>query len=109
MEEDEVLEAMEEGASGGKARFLPKNREYRVSLLEFQKLRRHMNKLLSVMTAELRKGIVTPNPYSKAEKDYACLHCPYRTVCRFDESRAGCRPHYLKRKSKQEFFGEERE
>ncbi len=115
LSDEAVLEAMERDvAPGESARFVPvdmnkdgtpKNSDSILAAEEFAALRRHVDKLLRDMTAELRAGIVTPNPYAKKQKDErACRYCAFAAVCRFDEARENCSPRYLEKTDKKEFF-----
>ncbi|MBR3692807.1 MAG: PD-(D/E)XK nuclease family protein [Clostridia bacterium] len=116
----QVLEAMERDVAPGEgARFLPldlkrdgtpKKEDFLLAAEEFLALRRHVDTLLKKMTAELRRGEVTPNPYAKKQKeDRACRSCPFAAVCRFDEGRPECRPNYLEKTDKESFFAGEKE
>ncbi len=115
LSDEAVLEAMErEVAPGASARFIPvdmsnkgtpKSSDSILAAEEFAALRRHVDKLLRDMATELRAGIVTPNPYAKKQKEErACRYCAFAAVCRFDEERENCRPRYLEKTDKKEFF-----
>ena len=115
LSDEAVLQAMERDvAPGQSARFVPvdmskdgtpKSSDSILAVEEFAALRRHVDKLLRDMATELRAGIVTPNPYTKKQKDErACRYCAFAAVCRFDEARENCRPRYLEKTDKKEFF-----
>ena len=115
LSDEAVLQAMERDvAPGQSARFVPvdmskdgtpKSSDSILAVEEFAALRRHVDKLLRDMATELRAGIVTPNPYAKKQKDErACRYCAFAAVCRFDEARENCRPRYLEKTDKKEFF-----
>lgn len=91
----DVIEAMEPGEE---KKFLPvklkKTGEWTqaslgslASLEQFGALGKYIGQTLRDMTAELRAGSVTADPWFKSARDNACAWCDYAKACLFDEER----------------------
>lgn len=52
-------------------------------------LRRHVEKRLTEMAAELRAGSITADPYYKAQQKLACLNCDFFDACHFADGQNG--------------------
>ncbi|MDR1131933.1 MAG: PD-(D/E)XK nuclease family protein [Oscillospiraceae bacterium] len=53
----------------------------------FETLRGHVDRRMLELGGQLACGRIEALPYYRGEQDNACLYCPYRSVCRFDEGR----------------------
>jgi len=69
---------------------------------QFQKLRGHVESCLRALDKDMRGGSIDAVPYYKSEQENACLWCPYKAVCRFDEARD--RYRYLAKVEKDAFW-----
>jgi ATP-dependent helicase/nuclease subunit B len=64
------------------------------TLLQFDKLRQHVRKLLGKMGDEIYNGNVEINPFRKKQMT-ACTYCSFLSICQFDTSLKGNRYRIL--------------
>jgi len=50
------------------------------------------------------KGELAASPAARKKRQEACIYCDYKSVCRFDPKRPGCRVRMLKTIKQDEFF-----
>ena len=94
--EDDVLHAMEHGDA---PRYLPvtvnRSGEYTGDALataaQLSELSRFLEKTLTDMAGELRRGSIAADPWYKTEQDNACRTCDFYDACRFSEKTDGWR------------------
>lgn len=108
--DEAVLQAMEN--TPGPKRFLPlrvlkdgsiKSQSV-ASLAQLGQLSAHLDKILSQVTAELRGGKVSADPYWRGEKNNACMWCRYRSACQFEEGLGGERRRWSATMKPEEFW-----
>jgi ATP-dependent helicase/nuclease subunit B len=50
------------------------------------------------------KGELAASPAARKKRQEACIYCDYKSVCRFDPKKPGCRVRMLKTIKQDEFF-----
>lgn len=99
LDEPEVLSAMECPGEEG-IRFLPvklgKNGNFSgdglVSTSRFERLERHVERVLRDICSELAAGNIAADPFWRGPDKNACRYCDYAAACHFEEGRGGdCR------------------
>lgn len=112
LDEPEVLEAMEH-AGEGDYRFLPLRVSARtgavtgealVSAERLGRLERHVEKVLTDLTAEMARGAITADPFWRGESKNACLYCDYAAACQFREGVGGDRRRPMKSMKQAQFW-----
>ena len=74
--------------NGGEQVYLPVktySSDPQVSRDQMSLLREHVRKSVERMADELISGAIEPNPEYVSETSNACVYCPYRKICRFEE------------------------
>ncbi len=97
LDEPEVLAAMEQPGEEG-LRFLPLrvSRDGTVSgsgvlasAQRFERLERHVDRVLRDICAELAAGNICADPYWRGADRNACRYCDFAAACHFEENRGG--------------------
>lgn len=52
-------------------------------------LSRHIEKTLTEMAAELKRGSIVADPFYRSQQETACTHCKYLDACRFTDGENG--------------------
>lgn len=93
LNDPEVIQAMEQGEE---PRYLPvkfkdgaATGEALADLEQFGLLSRHIERTLTEMAAELRRGSIAADPYYRSQQENACLHCDYFAACHFADGENG--------------------
>ena len=112
LDEPEVLEAMEH-TGGGAYRYLPLKvsaktgevtGEALVSAERLGRLERHVEQVLTDLTAEMARGTITADPFWRGESKNACLYCDYAAACQFREGVGGDRRRPMKSMKQAQFW-----
>ena len=99
LDDPEVLAAMEQPGERG-LRFLPVrtgrggalSSDALVTARRFERLERHVERVLRDICSELAAGNITADPYWRGPEQNACRYCDYAAACHFEEGRGGdCR------------------
>ena len=90
LNEPEVLEAMEHGASQEKeCTYLPlTGKNVEKTILHAEKigiLARHVERQLHEITREIAAGTVAADPCGRSEDETSCTFCEFRTACHFQD------------------------
>ena len=97
LDEPQVLDAMERAGEDG-IRFLPLrvSRDGTVSgsgvlasARRFERLERHVDRVLRDICAELAAGNICADPYWRGADRNACRYCDFAAACHFEENRGG--------------------
>lgn len=107
LKDDTVLNAMEHGDAPEYIPVKYKNGEpvMNESLAEkdqFEALRKHVDKRLLEFSRGLSEGKIEAVPCYRSPAENACLYCPYKRICRFDETSGQRR--YLEKLKPEEFW-----
>ena len=101
---------MEHGALEG-ASYLPLrfNRDKTIadgvaSAARFEKLSRHVDRVLQEIIADMQQGNVNADPLSRNAEDSACSYCAFRPACHFEEGVHGDQRHYRQSTKAEEFW-----
>lgn len=94
--EDDVLRAMEHG---DEPRYLPikvnrageRSGDALATAAQLAELSRFLEKTLTDMAGELRRGSIAADPWYKTEQENACRTCDFYDACRFSEMTDGWR------------------
>ncbi|RYL95629.1 helicase-exonuclease AddAB subunit AddB [Sporolactobacillus sp. THM7-4] len=70
------------------------------SVTDFQKLREHTKRMIQQIGTKITDGDIRIAPF-KLQNKTPCTYCPYRPVCRFDQSQSGNGFRLLKKKPDQ--------
>ena len=98
-----LLEAWEKGED---KRYIPV--KYRSgkptagALADMEKLglmRRHIDKSLTGMARQLRRGSIAADPFYRSQQENACLNCDYLDACHFTHGQNGEKNRYMPRLS----------
>ena len=99
LDDPALLEAWEKGAD---KRYIPVklnstrfNGEGLASLERMGSLARHLNRTLTRMAGELRRGSIAADPYYRSQQESACLRCDYLEACYFSDGEDGESCRYL--------------
>jgi ATP-dependent helicase/nuclease subunit B len=90
LDDPDVLGAME---IGEEPRFIPvsfKNGQYSGSIASAEqigKLGKHIERLLTQMGGEMKKGSISANPFRAGGKLTSCEYCEFTAACRFNEKK----------------------
>lgn len=112
LDDPEVLAAMEHTGEGG-YRFLPLKVSARtgavtgealVTAERLGKLERHVERVLTDLTAEMARGTITADPFWRGEGKNACLYCDYAAACQFREGVGGDRKRPMKSMKQAQFW-----
>ena len=71
------------------------NGEGLASLERMGCLARHLNRTLTRMAGELRRGSIAADPYYRSQQESACLRCDYLEACYFSDGEDGESCRYL--------------
>lgn len=92
LDEPEVLDAMEQPGEKG-YRFLPLDSRSRraavASARRFERLERHVRRILQDVCDEFAEGNITADPYWRGSANNACRYCNYAAACHFEPGRGG--------------------
>ncbi|MBE6972658.1 MAG: ATP-dependent nuclease subunit B [Ruminococcaceae bacterium] len=111
LDEPEVLSAMERPGEDG-IRFLPvkMNRsgtlsgDGLVSAQRFERLEKHVDRVLRDICRELAAGNIAADPFWRGPDKNACRYCDYAAACHFEEGRGGDCRRRLSGMSAEEFW-----
>lgn len=118
LDDQPVLNAMEDFGSGGSPRFLPvrvskKTGEITGDSLataeQWGKLHKHIDRILHDIAGELSQGVVSADPYLRADGQTHCDWCDYRQCCHFEVENGQDCYRYLYAVKNKEFFADSEE
>lgn len=111
LDEPEVLAAMERPGEDG-IRFLPVkvNRsgalsgDGLVSARRFERLERHVDRVLRDICRELAAGNIAADPFWRGPDKNACRYCDYAAACHFEEEHGGDCRRWLSSMNAEDFW-----
>ncbi|MFI3237013.1 MAG: PD-(D/E)XK nuclease family protein [Lachnospiraceae bacterium] len=72
------------------------------SEVEFDQMRRFINRKMYHMATDILEGHIEKSPYKKGTMEDGCMYCPYDGVCGFDEKITGYQHRVIQTMSKEE-------
>ena len=112
LDEPEVLDAMEKRQGDG-YRYLPVKVSSKtgaitgdalVSAEKLGRLERHVEQVLTELTAEMARGTITADPFWRGAQKNACLYCDYAAACQFREGTGGDRRRLMRAMKQAQFW-----
>lgn len=67
-----------------------------VSAEKLGRLERHVERVLTDLTGEMARGVITADPFWRGPQKNACLYCDYAAACQFREGVGGDRLRKMK-------------